>query len=72
MGIWRINKKGISLNENGRYITFCFVRLFPNDNRGQWLLRFFIKLPFMEYAWIFQAFVGTRKRYFMNSNFKNE
>ena len=60
MSTWYINKRGISLNENGRYITFAFIRLF-NDDRGQWLFRFWIRLPFSNCSHSLEAFITFRK-----------
>ena len=62
MSIWRINKRGISLNENGKWITFCFIKLFEKDKRGQWLFRFYIRSPFSKCAWTFETFIRTMKR----------
>ena len=60
MSVWYISKNGISLNEGGKFLTFSFIRL-RNDERGRWLLRFYIKMPFLKCACVFEAFINTRK-----------
>ena len=66
MSTWYIKKNGISLNEGGRWITFCFIKLaddeakhfFPKD---RWLFRIWIKLPFSKYAHMIESIVAFRK-----------
>lgn len=59
MSTWYINKNGISLNEGGKFLTFSFIRL-RNDERGQWLLRVYLRLPFSKHAYIIEIFFITR------------
>jgi len=57
MSTWYINKKGISLNEGGRWITFSFLKL----KDGRRLLRTWIKLPFSKYSYETESFITFRK-----------
>jgi hypothetical protein len=61
MSVWSLSKNGISLNEGGRWFTFNFIRLIKGDKRGQWLLRFYIKMPFSKCERVFESFIKTKK-----------
>jgi hypothetical protein len=60
MSVWSISRRGISLNEGGRWLTFNFIRLIEGDKRGQWLLRFYFKPFLIKREYVFEAFIGTR------------
>ena len=62
MSTWYINKNGVSLNEGGKYVTFSFVRL-KKDDRGKWLLRFYVHIPFSKKDYWIDSFVNPYVRY---------
>jgi hypothetical protein len=45
MSYWYIGRRGISLNEGGRFLTFSFVKLSKGNSLGKWLLHFYIFIP---------------------------
>ena len=45
-GQWFINKKGISLNEGGRFITLSIIRNF--NEKIKWYIHFFLYIPIIK------------------------
>ena len=60
-----LNKNGLSINENGKFFTFCIIKLFKNDNRGNWMFRVFLFIPKlgMKNRYVLESFFRLRRKY---------
>ena len=48
MSTWFLKKSGISLNQGGRFIAFTYTPLIKGDNRGSYLLHFYLYFPIIK------------------------